>query len=70
MAYAGEDVEQGEHLSIDDWSENLYMHFGSQYGNFPENWKLIYLTTQLYYSYAYTQRMFHPTTRTLAQLCP
>lgn len=30
---------------------------------------LIYLETQLYNFWAYTPKMFHPTKRTLAQIC-
>ena len=37
MAYAGEDVELGEHSSITGWNANFYNHFRNQYGDFPED---------------------------------
>ena len=67
-AYAGEDVEQGEHSSIASVSANLYSLFRNQYGGFSENWESIYLKIQQYYSWAYMQRMLNYTTRALAQL--
>ena len=51
------------------WSAKLYNHFGSQFGCFSENWEWFYLKTQLYKFWAYTQKMPHYTTGTLAQLC-
>ena len=63
----GKDVKQWEHSSIAGGSENLYSHYGNQYGGTSENWEEIYLKTQVYHSWSYTQRMFHPATRTLAQ---
>ena len=47
VAYPGEDMQQGEHASIDDVSANLYSHFGNEHGGFSENWKSIYIKTQL-----------------------
>ena len=47
-AYAGEDEEQEKHA----YSADLYKHYGNQYGGFSENWKLIYLKTQEYHSWA------------------
>jgi hypothetical protein len=40
----------------------------SQFG-LSENWEELYLKTQLYHSWTYTQKMSHYTTGTLAQLC-
>ena len=57
---------QEKHSSITGGSSNLFSHYGSQYGGSLENCELIYLEAQLYYSWAYTQKMLHPTTRTLA----
>ena len=59
-AHTEEDVEQGKHSSTASGSANLYNHFGHQYGSFLENWEFIYLKTQLYHSWAYTQRMDAP----------
>lgn len=40
------------------------------YGSSSENWKAIYLKTQIYYySWTNNQNMTHPNTKTLAQLC-
>ena len=39
IANSGEDVEQGEHSSIDGGIANLCNHFGSQCGSFSENWE-------------------------------
>jgi hypothetical protein len=60
-AHAGEDVEQGELFSFAGGSANLYNDFGNQYSGCSENWKSIYLETQLYHSWEYIQRMLHPT---------
>ena len=49
-AYAGEDVQEGEHSSIAGEKENLYNHFGNQYGGFSENWQSTYLRIQQYHS--------------------
>ena len=46
-----------EHSSTGGESANLYKYFGNHCGNLSENWKSIYLETQIYYSWAYTQRM-------------
>jgi hypothetical protein len=37
----------------------LYNHFGNQFGGFLENWEYLYLKTQLYHSWEYTQRIFN-----------
>lgn len=63
-AHTGEDVKQGDYSSIAGKSAKSHSHCGSQYGRSPERWELI----QRHYSWAYTQRMFCPTTETLAQL--
>ncbi|KAL6092389.1 hypothetical protein STEG23_028604, partial [Scotinomys teguina] len=44
------DLEQGEHSSTGGGNANLFIHFGNQYGDFSENWKSIFLKTQLYNS--------------------
>jgi hypothetical protein len=63
--YAGEDVEKLEHSSTTGGSENLYSHFGIQYVISSESWELIYLNT---HTWAYTPKIPHYTTGTLAQL--
>ena len=64
--YAGEDVELGEHSSIDGGNANLYnKHFGNQYGGLSEIWESTYLKTQQDHSWAYTQRILNHTMRTL-----
>jgi hypothetical protein len=55
--------------SIVSGSANLYSHFRNQYGGSPENLESIYFKTQLYHSWAYTQKTLHLTTSTLTQLC-
>jgi hypothetical protein len=37
----------------------LYNHSGNQFDIFSENWELLYLQAQLYYSWAYNQKVFH-----------
>ena len=39
IAYAGEDVDEGEHSSITDGNAHLYTHSGNKYGCFLENWE-------------------------------
>jgi hypothetical protein len=53
-AHVGEDVEKREHSSIAGGIANWYKHSGNQSGGFSENWKSIYLKTQLYHSWEYT----------------
>jgi hypothetical protein len=65
-ANASEDVGQGEHSSIAGVSANLYNLFGNQFEGFSENWEEFYLKTQLHHSWAYTQKVFHHPTKTLA----
>ena len=57
-----------DHYFIVDGIENWYNHSGNQSGGFLENWNYIYLKTQLYHSYAYTQKMFQHVTRAHAPL--
>jgi hypothetical protein len=59
-------AERG-HSSIapPSWSANMYNHLGNQFDSFSENWEQFHLKTHLYHSWAYTQKMFHHTTRTL-----
>jgi hypothetical protein len=52
-------VEQGEHTSIAGGSANFYNHVGNQFGHCSENSEEFYLQTQLYHSWAYTQKMLH-----------
>jgi hypothetical protein len=56
-AHAGKDVEKTEHSSIADGITNWYNHSGDQSGGSLENWKYFYPKTQLYHSWAYTQKM-------------
>jgi hypothetical protein len=65
-AHAGEAVEQGEHSSTDGGKAKLYNNFGIQLGSFSEDWEKFYLKTQLYHSWAYTQKMPHNITGSLA----
>jgi hypothetical protein len=43
--------------SIAGGIENWYNHSGNQFGGSLENWKWIYLKTQQYHSWEYTQKM-------------
>jgi hypothetical protein len=69
IAHACHDVDQGDISFIIGVSTNLYSQYENQYDGSSENWELIYLKIQLYYSWAYTQRVFHPSTRMFAHLC-
>ena len=51
-AHGDENVQQGEHSFIAGGNENLYRHYGNQYGGSSENWALIYFKTMLYNSFA------------------
>jgi hypothetical protein len=42
-AYAGREVEQGEHSSIAGRRVILLKHFGNQFSGFIENWEEFYL---------------------------
>ena len=65
MPHAGEDVEQGEHSSIDVGSANNYNNFGRQYSGFSKNWKPY---SQIYHSWRNIQSTLNPITDTVAQL--
>jgi hypothetical protein len=67
--HVGEDVEKEEHSSIAGGIANWYNHSGNQSGGSSENWKLIYLKTQLYHSWEYTQKMLHHATGAPVPLC-
>ena len=69
IAYAGEDVEEGEYSSIAGGSENWYNHFLNHHDSFSENWESTNLRIQQYNSWEYTQKMLNHTTKTFAQLC-
>jgi hypothetical protein len=49
----GKDVETEEHSSIAGGIANWYNHSGNQSGGSSENWKYIYLKTQLYHPWEY-----------------
>lgn len=55
-AYSGEDMEQEEHFSIVCGSAKLVNHSENQYGNSSTNQELFFLNTQLYLTWANTQR--------------
>jgi hypothetical protein len=69
ITHIEEDVEKEEHSSISEKEEhssisggipNWYNHSGNQSEGSSENWKYIYLKTQLYYSWENTQkRLYH-----------
>jgi hypothetical protein len=67
--HVGEDVEKEEHSSIADEIANWYNHSGNQSGGSSEDWQYIYLKTQLYYSWEYTQKMPHHATGAHVPLC-
>jgi len=56
-ADAGENVEKEEHSSIVGGITDWYNHSGNQSGGSSENWTLNYLRTQLYLSWADTQKI-------------
>ena len=62
-SHAVEDVKQGQHFCIAGESSNVYNYSRNQFGSFLENKEYFYLKIQLYHSQAYTQEMFHHTTR-------
>jgi hypothetical protein len=55
--HVGKDVEKEEHSSIAGGIANWYIHSVNQSGDYSESWKYIYLKTQLYHSWEYTQKM-------------
>jgi hypothetical protein len=66
-ADVGEDVEKEKHSFIVDGIASWYNHCGNQSGG----WLLrkLYLGSQLYHSWAYTQKMLQHVIRTHAPLC-
>jgi hypothetical protein len=67
-ADAGEDVEKEEHSSITSGIASWYNHSGNQSGGSSESWTKYYPKIQLYYSWAYTQKMFQYVIKTHAPL--
>jgi hypothetical protein len=59
-------VDKEEHSSIAGGIVSWYSHSGNQYGGSSENWTWYYLRTQLYLSWAYTQKMLQNVIKT----CP
>ena len=60
--HVSKDVEQGEYSFIAGGSENLYNHYGNQYGiDLPQDPAIPFS--------ACTQKTLHPTTKILAQQC-
>jgi hypothetical protein len=57
-----------EHFSIAGGIANWYKHSQNQSEGYSENWKLIYLKTQLYHSWEYTSQMPHHATGTSVPL--
>jgi hypothetical protein len=68
-ADVGKDVEKEEHSSISGGIANWYNHSGNHSGGSSESWKQIYLKTQQYHSWEYTQKMFHHVTGAHVPLC-
>jgi hypothetical protein len=67
-ADAGKDVEKEEHSSIAGGIASWFDHSGNQSGRSSENRTYYYLRTQLYHSWAYTQKILHHVIRTHAPL--
>jgi hypothetical protein len=67
IVHVVEDVEQ-EDSSIACGSAEMYKYFGNQFGCFSENWEYFHLKTQLYHSWACSQKMFDRPTMLLAAL--
>jgi hypothetical protein len=65
----GEDVEKEERSSIIGGITSWYNQSGNQFGGSSENWTQYYLSSQLYHSKAYNQKMFQHVIRTQAPLC-
>jgi hypothetical protein len=68
-ADAGKDVDKEKHSAIAGGIATWYNHPGNQFGSSSENWTYYYLRTQLYLSWAYTQKIFQLVRRTHAPLC-
>jgi hypothetical protein len=67
--HVGKDVEKEEHSFIAGGIANWYNHSGNQSGVSSKNWKQIYLKTQQYHSWEYTQKMPHHAPGACAPLC-
>jgi hypothetical protein len=61
--HAGEKIQNEKHSSIAGGIAKWYNPSGNHSGASLENWKYFYLKTELYHSWAYTQKMPHYTTR-------
>jgi hypothetical protein len=57
-----------EHSSTSGRTTSWYNHSGNQFGGSSENWAQYYGRTQLYHSWAYTQKMLQNVVRTHAPL--
>jgi hypothetical protein len=68
-ADAGEDMEKEEHSSTVGRIASFYNHPGNQFCIFSERSTYYYLRTQLYHSWAYTQKMLQHVIRKHAPLC-
>jgi hypothetical protein len=68
-ADAGKDVEKDDHSSIAGGVESWYNHSGNKSGSSLENWTYYFLRTQLYHSWAYTQKTLQHVLRIHAPLC-
>jgi hypothetical protein len=66
---AGKDMEKEEHFSNVSEITRWYDYSGNQSGDSSQNWTSFYLRTQLYHSWAYTQKMLQYIIRTHALLC-
>jgi hypothetical protein len=49
------------HFGYYNGNVKLYNHSRNQYGGSSRRWEYVFLKIQLYYSWAYTQRMLHLT---------
>jgi hypothetical protein len=56
-AHDGQDIEKEEYSSIAGGISNCYNHSGDQPGVSSENWKLVFMKTLLYHSWANKQKM-------------
>jgi hypothetical protein len=63
------DLEKEEHFSIFVGIVIWYNHSGNQFGGPSENWIQYYLRTQLYHSWAYSEKMLQHITMTHAPIC-
>jgi hypothetical protein len=58
-ADAGKDVKKKEHSSIAGVIGRWYNHSEIQFEDLSKNWILYYQRTQIFHSWAYTQKMLH-----------